>query len=72
MDSKFCNRCGGKNLIADRALAGRLVCRDCGTPQSNRSIQMKYQVRNKFNLRSNRLLIISLIFLLSLIIVLTS
>ena len=32
MKSSRCNSCGGFSFRADRALAGRLVCNNCGTP----------------------------------------
>ena len=34
MNSSYCNYCGSVNLIADRALGGKLICRDCGRPVS--------------------------------------
>ncbi len=35
MGINSCQRCGSLNLIADRALAGRIICSDCGTPASS-------------------------------------
>ncbi len=32
MATKICLKCGCSNFIADRALAGRIVCSRCGTP----------------------------------------
>ena len=31
MKNMFCERCGSANIVADRALAGRLVCSTCGS-----------------------------------------
>ena len=42
-----CTYCGGNNLRADRALAGRLVCGECGRP-----VVKNYFV--KFNVNSGR------------------
>tara|TARA_B100001250_G_C19192953_1_gene526028 strand:+ start:223 stop:438 length:216 start_codon:yes stop_codon:yes gene_type:complete len=44
MIANKCLFCGSSNLIADRALSGRLVCTSCGNPYGVRKV-----VRNKFN-----------------------
>ena len=31
MKNMLCGRCGSTNIVADRALAGRLVCSTCGS-----------------------------------------
>ena len=31
MNNKCCLTCGSRNLVADRALAGRIVCASCGS-----------------------------------------
>ena len=31
MKNMLCERCGSTNIVADRALAGRLVCSRCGS-----------------------------------------
>ena len=32
MNKSFCPRCGSSKLFADRALAGRLFCKECSMP----------------------------------------
>ena len=44
MIAKKCLFCGSSNLIADRALSGRLVCRSCGNPYG-----VKKVIRNKID-----------------------
>tara|TARA_Y100001968_G_scaffold318909_1_gene349749 strand:- start:258 stop:473 length:216 start_codon:yes stop_codon:yes gene_type:complete len=44
MPTNKCFVCGSSNLIADRALSGRLVCTSCGTPYG-----VGKTGRNKFN-----------------------
>ncbi len=34
-----CSNCGSRSIRADRALAGRLVCNDCGYPISGKRYQ---------------------------------
>ena len=41
MQLNSCNFCGSRDFRADRALAGRLVCSNCGTPQGTRSNQRR-------------------------------
>ena len=56
-----CSNCGSTNLRADRALAGRIVCNDCGIPFGNSS----YRARNipgKIG-KKNRTLNLLLLFL---------
>ncbi len=36
MPTYQCNNCGGRSFLADRALAGRMICTDCGTPIGQR------------------------------------
>ncbi len=31
MKNMLCEKCGSTNIVADRALAGRLVCSTCGS-----------------------------------------
>ena len=33
----YCSYCGSRNFRADRSLAGRMVCRNCGNPYSPRN-----------------------------------
>ena len=48
-----CFVCGSTNLIADRALSGRLVCKSCGNPYGvrkngrNKINNIKYSIFNK-------------------------
>ncbi len=44
MMSKRCNVCGSNDFRADRALAGRLVCNQCGT-----ALGLGNPKRNNFN-----------------------
>ncbi|KGG15206.1 hypothetical protein EV06_1075 [Prochlorococcus sp. MIT 0602] len=43
MSYKVCKRCGSSDLIADRALAGRLICSVCGSS----SLKNSYNFINK-------------------------
>ena len=63
-----CQRCGSFDFIADRALAGRIICANCGTPAS------KSVLRNTSNFTiSNRYkkIIISLVVILLIIILIS-
>ena len=42
----ICLYCGSYNFRADRSLAGRLVCNNCGNPYSSRKINF---VKKAFN-----------------------
>ena len=63
-----CPRCGSLNLVADRALAGRIICANCGSPISNYAYK---RINSNFNAnrRFKNIIIISAIFLLILILV---
>ena len=59
MKPSRCNYCGSYRLLADRALGGKLICRDCGKPISN--IKRLRPKSRRSNIK--RLIIISLISL---------
>jgi len=44
MKGKICQRCGSSEIIADRSLAGRIVCASCGST--------KLEASNNFNIVS--------------------
>ncbi len=45
-----CLVCGSSNLIADRALSGRLICNSCGNPYGARKVgKMKINHFNSFS-----------------------
>ena len=46
MRSRFCTSCGGSNFRADRALAGRLVCIDCGMALGQKNTSGRYSYSN--------------------------
>ena len=64
-----CPRCGSLNLVADRALAGRIICANCGTPVSGSSFIKSNTIfnLNKANKR-NIIFLAILIFVLVIII----
>ena len=43
MVAKRCNYCGSNSLIADRSLAGRIICNDCGTPYGVKVYKNKHR-----------------------------
>ena len=58
MRNKFCQRCGSSDLIADRALAGRIVCSVCGSKDiGNRKPSF---MKNKPTLNFNNTIFISI------------
>ena len=64
-----CNRCGSSNLRADRALAGRIICNDCGTPFSKSRPWGKSRSNKAMNSSvKNMLLFIIFIIIIGLII----
>ena len=50
MLNRNCLNCGSTNLRADRALAGRIICNDCGSPLGVKS----YKRRFDFNLDTRK------------------
>ena len=56
MKNMLCQRCGSTNIVADRALAGRLVCSRCGSSSIKSSSNYfpkeinKLLIYNKINL----------------------
>ncbi len=68
MRNNSCSRCGSLNLIADRALAGRIICANCGTPISNNSFGNK-NLRVNVKHFNKRIIIFIMIFIFVLIII---
>ena len=68
MPSNRCHRCGSFNLIADRALAGKIICSDCGTPILN-----SYRSNNSIFTfkKSNRSILLLLLCIFLIIIILS-
>ena len=67
MISNKCLFCGSSNLIADRALSGRLVCTSCGNPYGVRKVS-RYNL-NTFSLNKKYLLFFSIIIITFIIII---
>ena len=45
-----CNRCGSRRVIADRALAGKVICLTCGSNDIKKSsIKLPYIRSGKYN-----------------------
>ena len=60
MNRKICIYCGGYNLIADRSLGGKIICKNCGSSS----------FRNKgFSITKNKKYLLIIIFLTVLLIV---
>ena len=70
MNTNRCNVCGSNSLRADRALAGRIVCNNCGSPVGVRLRKSKTFFRTKRNSSRNRsIFIVMLAFTLLFIII---
>lgn len=69
MANNRCLICNGTNFRADRALAGRLVCNQCGTPIGIRANYSK--INNNKNFRINRFGIYLIIGLIAFLILIT-
>ena len=64
-----CLFCGSTNLIADRALSGRLICNSCGNPYGARKVgRIKINKHNSFSFNNKNWLFL-LILIVSIIIV---
>ncbi len=63
MKNLFCTRCGSNNIVADRALAGRLVCSKCGCSSIKASSIYIPGGITIFLSRNKKLIVISLFFL---------
>ena len=65
-----CLVCGSSNLIADRALSGRLVCNSCGTPYGVvRRGRIKTSNYNKFSLNNRFFLFICIVIIAFILVV---
>lgn len=66
----LCERCGSTNIVADRALAGRLVCSTCGSFSIKSSSNHLPKELNKLliNNKTNLFIIIMLLVLFVIII----
>ena len=67
MTNNSCHRCGSVNLVADRALAGRIICANCGYPTS--SFPLKKNI-SFFKIKRNTKNIIIFIALFMLVVIL--
>ena len=67
MNNSICPSCGSKNLFADRALAGRLVCRDCASPVGSLNSSFPKSLNNNQSIRTYKYIFI---FALTLIVIL--
>ncbi len=61
-----CDYCGSTNIKADRALAGKLFCLNCGRTLSNKSVKRFQTIRNN---RTGKIWIYFLLLILILLIV---
>ena len=68
MKTNSCHKCGSFNLIADRALAGRIICANCGTPISNYAYKSNSPTLN-INRNFKNIIIFTVLFILVLILV---
>ncbi len=51
MTALRCRNCGSTNMRADRALAGRLVCNQCGYLIGSKLVNKNSTVRRSFSFR---------------------
>ncbi len=63
MKNMLCERCGSTNIVADRALAGRLVCSICGSSSIKSSSNYLPKELNKLIIYSKKNLFIIIILL---------
>ena len=49
-----CHKCGGYKLIADRALGGKIICTDCGTPYELRNNYSSYKFSSNLATKRNK------------------
>ena len=70
MKNMLCERCGSTNIVADRALAGRLVCSRCGSSSIRSSSNYLTKELNKLFIynKVNIFIIIMLLILFIIII----
>ena len=68
MKNMLCERCGSTNIVADRALAGRMVCSRCGSSSIKSSSKYLPKELNKL-LIYNKINIFFIIMLLVLFII---
>ena len=64
MINNKCYYCGSTNLRADRALAGKIICANCGRPYITRNNIIRLNKSSFFNVRTKYLLIFIAIFCL--------
>ena len=63
MNYKSCFYCGGTNLRADRSLAGKIICSDCGRPISNNFRNKRLYKKPFLNSNFSRILISIILFI---------
>ncbi len=63
MKNMVCKSCGSSNIVADRALAGRLVCSKCGSSSIKTSANQFLDGLDFFLTSRKKILFISLTFL---------
>ena len=68
MKNMLCTRCGSTNIVADRALAGRLVCSRCGSSSIKSSSNYLPKELNKFLIYNKKNLFIIILLLVLFII----
>ena len=68
MSINSCHRCGSLNLVADRALAGRIICANCGSPVLNYTFK-KYNSVLNINRKAKNIIIFLALFMLVLILI---
>ena len=63
MNYKRCFYCGGTNLRADRSLAGKIICGDCGRPISSNFRNQRLSKNPFLNSNFSRILIFTILFI---------
>ena len=66
MKSNSCDKCGSLNLVADRVLAGRIICANCGSPVLNYTVRKNTSIPN-INRNIKNIIIFISVFMLVLI-----
>ena len=62
-----CQNCGSRRFRADRSMAGRLICQNCGLAAGSRAV--RFTTRSKRRSNAKRWLVILLIAVIVLVVV---
>lgn len=69
MSPNRCNYCGSTNLRADRALAGRIICNECGIPAGTKTSRFAPVYNRRIDKTINFNMLLLMIFILVIIFV---